>query len=122
MKPNSKQKLWIHIYHDPNFRVKCGTYVGSFYHETIFITFFKTRMPNIKISYITLDIKVQSLPHKYLIMYLRKKFSMTRIISYLSLIFRWVQIFENKGAAMGCSNPHPHCQIWASSFLPKEVI
>jgi len=34
--------------------------------------------------------------------------------------FKWVQIFENKGAAMGCSNPHPHCQIWASSFLPNE--
>ncbi|XP_049884297.1 probable galactose-1-phosphate uridylyltransferase [Pectinophora gossypiella] len=32
----------------------------------------------------------------------------------------WVQIFENKGAVMGCSNPHPHCQIWASSFLPSE--
>ena len=26
--------------------------------------------------------------------------------------YRWVQIFENKGAVMGCSNPHPHCQIW----------
>lgn len=34
--------------------------------------------------------------------------------------FIWVQIFENKGAIMGCSNPHPHCQIWASSFLPNE--
>nr|CAB3248265.1 galactose-1-phosphate uridylyltransferase-like [Phallusia mammillata] len=33
--------------------------------------------------------------------------------------YRWVQIFENKGAIMGCSNPHPHCQIWASSFLPN---
>lgn len=32
----------------------------------------------------------------------------------------WVQIFENKGAIMGCSNPHPHCQIWASSFFPNE--
>ncbi|BDT58738.1 galactose-1-phosphate uridylyltransferase [Massilia varians] len=31
---------------------------------------------------------------------------------------RWVQIFENKGAVMGCSNPHPHGQIWATSFLP----
>jgi UDPglucose--hexose-1-phosphate uridylyltransferase len=29
-----------------------------------------------------------------------------------------VQIFENKGAAMGCSNPHPHGQIWAQSQLP----
>lgn len=35
--------------------------------------------------------------------------------------YRWVQIFENKGAVMGCSNPHPHCQIWASSFLPNEA-
>ncbi|XP_075990082.1 galactose-1-phosphate uridylyltransferase [Anticarsia gemmatalis] len=34
--------------------------------------------------------------------------------------YTWVQIFENKGAVMGCSNPHPHCQIWASSFLPNE--
>lgn len=34
--------------------------------------------------------------------------------------FEWVQIFENKGAIMGCSNPHPHCQIWASSFIPNE--
>jgi UDPglucose--hexose-1-phosphate uridylyltransferase len=34
--------------------------------------------------------------------------------------YTWVQIFENKGSAMGCSNPHPHCQIWACSFLPTE--
>jgi UDPglucose--hexose-1-phosphate uridylyltransferase len=33
----------------------------------------------------------------------------------------WVQIFENKGAAMGCSNPHPHAQIWANSHLPDEA-
>ncbi|KAF3420566.1 hypothetical protein E2986_10542 [Frieseomelitta varia] len=33
----------------------------------------------------------------------------------------WVQIFENRGAVMGCSNSHPHCQIWASSFLPNEA-
>ncbi|MGH8853358.1 MAG: UDP-glucose--hexose-1-phosphate uridylyltransferase, partial [Telluria sp.] len=31
---------------------------------------------------------------------------------------QWVQVFENKGAVMGCSNPHPHGQIWATSFLP----
>lgn len=30
----------------------------------------------------------------------------------------WVQIFENKGAAMGCSNPHPHGQVWAQARLP----
>lgn len=34
--------------------------------------------------------------------------------------YSWVQIFENRGAMMGCSNPHPHCQIWASTFLPNE--
>ncbi|MDO4551617.1 MAG: UDP-glucose--hexose-1-phosphate uridylyltransferase [Planctomycetia bacterium] len=33
--------------------------------------------------------------------------------------YRWVQIFENKGDIMGCSNPHPHGQIWASSSLPN---
>ncbi|XP_070543528.1 galactose-1-phosphate uridylyltransferase-like [Ptychodera flava] len=35
--------------------------------------------------------------------------------------YKWVQIFENKGAIMGCSNPHPHCQVWASSFMPNEA-
>lgn len=32
----------------------------------------------------------------------------------------YVQVFENKGAAMGCSNPHPHSQIWAGQHLPNE--
>jgi UDPglucose--hexose-1-phosphate uridylyltransferase len=36
----------------------------------------------------------------------------------LGATYRWVQVFENKGAVMGCSNPHPHGQIWASSFVP----
>jgi UDPglucose--hexose-1-phosphate uridylyltransferase len=31
-----------------------------------------------------------------------------------------VQIFENRGAMMGASNPHPHCQIWADATLPNE--
>lgn len=31
-----------------------------------------------------------------------------------------VQIFENKGAMMGCSNPHPHGQVWAQSSIPDE--
>ena len=34
--------------------------------------------------------------------------------------YRWMQIFENKGAAMGCSNPHPHGQIWTTTSLPEE--
>jgi UDPglucose--hexose-1-phosphate uridylyltransferase len=32
----------------------------------------------------------------------------------------YVQIFENKGAIMGCSNPHPHGQIWSESEVPLE--
>ena len=35
--------------------------------------------------------------------------------------FSWVQVFENRGAAMGASNPHPHGQIWAGDALPVEA-
>ena len=34
--------------------------------------------------------------------------------------YRWVQVFENRGEAMGASNPHPHGQIWAGTALPVE--
>jgi len=43
-----------------------------------------------------------------------KKFQAMPGVSY-------AQIFENKGQIMGCSNPHPHCQIWASADLPHIV-
>jgi len=33
-----------------------------------------------------------------------------------------VQVFENKGAMMGCSNPHPHSQVWATSHIPNEPV
>jgi UDPglucose--hexose-1-phosphate uridylyltransferase len=33
-----------------------------------------------------------------------------------------VQIFENRGAMMGCSNPHPHGQIWATQTVPNEPL
>lgn len=36
--------------------------------------------------------------------------------------YRWVQVFENKGELMGCSNPHPHGQIWALDTLPTEAV
>ncbi len=35
---------------------------------------------------------------------------------------QYVQIFENKGAIMGCSNPHPHGQIWAQRTVPQEPL
>jgi len=42
-------------------------------------------------------------------------------VTELGAAYRWVQLFENKGAVMGCSNPHPHGQVWAGSFLPRLV-
>jgi UDPglucose--hexose-1-phosphate uridylyltransferase len=36
--------------------------------------------------------------------------------------YAWVQVFENRGAAMGASNRHPHGQIWAGDALPVEAV
>jgi UDPglucose--hexose-1-phosphate uridylyltransferase len=41
--------------------------------------------------------------------------------SELGADYAWVQVFENRGVAMGASNPHPHGQIWAGSALPNEA-
>ena len=35
---------------------------------------------------------------------------------------KYIQIFENKGSVMGCSNAHPHGQIWAQGSLPVEIV
>ena len=32
-------------------------------------------------------------------------------VTELGKRYLWVQVFENKGNVMGCSNPHPHCQV-----------
>ncbi len=42
--------------------------------------------------------------------------------SELGRDFRWIQVFENRGAAMGASNPHPHGQVWAGTALPVEAV
>lgn len=39
----------------------------------------------------------------------------------ISAEYNWIQVFENKGSMMGCSNPHPHGQIWAQNQLPTLV-
>ena len=44
-----------------------------------------------------------------------------REVAELGKTYTSVQIFENKGSAMGCSNPHPHGQVWAQSQLPSLV-
>jgi UDPglucose--hexose-1-phosphate uridylyltransferase len=41
-------------------------------------------------------------------------------ISLPNAQYRYMQIFENKGTAMGCSNPHPHGQVWTTTSLPEE--
>lgn len=41
-------------------------------------------------------------------------------ITDLGKTHKWVQVFENKGEVMGCSNPHPHGQIWATDTIPNE--
>ncbi len=45
------------------------------------------------------------------------EFNSIRSIDYI----KYIQIFENKGEIMGCSNPHPHGQIWAQSSIPVEI-
>ena len=47
----------------------------------------------------------------------QKEYTQLGAIDYIN----YVQIFENKGSVMGCSNPHPHGQIWAQSSLPTQV-
>lgn len=42
-------------------------------------------------------------------------------VAELGQDYKWVQVFENKGEIMGCSNPHPHGQIWATDYVPSEV-
>lgn len=48
----------------------------------------------------------------------KKEYSEISAIEWI----RHIQIFENKGEIMGCSNPHPHGQIWAQSDFPLEII
>lgn len=42
-------------------------------------------------------------------------------VAELAPHYAHVQVFENKGAMMGCSSPHPHGQIWACDFVPSEL-
>ncbi len=42
-------------------------------------------------------------------------------VADLGMRYSWVQVFENRGEAMGSSNLHPHGQVWASHALPTEA-
>jgi UDPglucose--hexose-1-phosphate uridylyltransferase len=43
-------------------------------------------------------------------------------LAELSETWEWVQLFETRGAISGASNPHPHGQIWSSSYVPNEAV
>lgn len=64
------------------------------------------------------DVYLHSMTHGEVFNVIEEWIKQTR---ELGNTYKWVQIFENRGATMGCSNPHPHCQIWASNFLPNEA-
>eukprot|EP00741_Cyanophora_paradoxa_P014269 tig00020780_g13761.t1 len=56
-------------------------------------------------------IELQKVVHLWI-----REFEELRKVKYL----RYIQIFENKGEMMGCSNPHPHGQIWSLDYVPEE--
>jgi UDPglucose--hexose-1-phosphate uridylyltransferase len=65
------------------------------------------------------DLTLPELPQEQVESVVRMWRDETISIGNLDFI-RYVQVFENKGAVMGCSNPHPHNQIWATSRVPVE--
>ncbi len=65
------------------------------------------------------DLSLPELPQSQVEAVVATWIEQTRDLSARDFI-RYVQVFENKGAMMGASNPHPHSQIWASSHVPNE--
>jgi UDPglucose--hexose-1-phosphate uridylyltransferase len=65
------------------------------------------------------DLTLPELPQEQVEAVVRMWADETASIASLDFI-GYVQVFENKGAVMGCSNPHPHNQIWATSQVPVE--
>jgi len=65
------------------------------------------------------DLTLPELPQAEVEAVIRTWRDQTRELEALDYI-QYVQVFENKGAMMGCSNPHPHSQIWAVNHIPNE--
>ena len=65
------------------------------------------------------DLTLPEMTGEHVTAIVRTWIAQTRELGTLDFI-RYVQIFENKGESMGCSNPHPHNQIWATSGIPNE--
>ncbi len=67
------------------------------------------------------DLTLPEMPLEGVVEVLRTWSQQTQELGELDFI-SYVQVFENKGAMMGCSNPHPHSQIWATSRIPDEPV
>ena len=65
------------------------------------------------------DLTLPELPHEQVRAVIETWRNQTLELAALEFIHH-VQVFENKGEAMGCSNPHPHSQVWASRHVPNE--
>ncbi len=65
------------------------------------------------------DLSLPELPQPAVEQLVRTWMQQTRELAELPFT-SYVQVFENKGAMMGASNPHPHSQVWASSHVPVE--
>ena len=66
------------------------------------------------------DLSLPQLPNEQIEAVLRTWAEQTRELGGLDHV-GYVQVFENKGASMGASNPHPHSQLWATSNVPHIV-
>lgn len=65
------------------------------------------------------DLTLPQLPQDQVEAVVKTWIDQTRDLGEIEFI-RYVQVFENKGEMMGCSNPHPHSQIWATGHIPDE--
>jgi len=65
------------------------------------------------------DLSLPELPPAAVEQVVQTWIDQSRALAALDYI-NYVQVFENKGAQMGASNPHPHSQVWASGHLPNE--
>lgn len=109
-------------------------------HTFVFTNDFQAIMPNVPTTQQTISdiIKVEGVEGTCRVMCFSPRHNMTLSqmntpairtvvdtwidqMQELGKTYKWVQVFENKGALMGCSSPHPHCQIWASNFIPTEI-
>ena len=65
------------------------------------------------------DLSLAELPPEDVVRVAKTWIAQTKELAEKDFI-HYVQVFENKGAMMGASNPHPHSQIWATAHIPNE--